>query len=59
MGMHTYDDDCEITWENLADNVDHYFACHLISWFLVGFVIRDAKILYIWQGMHELIELSW
>jgi phosphatidylserine synthase 2 len=58
-GMHTYDDDCELTWENIADNFDHYYCCHLIGWFLCSFVIRDFYLLHMWHLMHELIELSW
>jgi phosphatidylserine synthase 2 len=58
-GHHTYDDNCEITWENVADNFDHYYAVHLGNWFLSSFVIRDFYILHFWQVLDEFVELSW
>lgn len=58
-GMHTYDDNCEITLENFCDNFDHYFAVHVGDWFLASFVFRDVLLLHMWSIMDELIELSW
>jgi len=58
-GHHTYDDNCEITWENVLDNFDHYYVVHLVNWFLSSFVIRDFYILHFWQMLDELVELSW
>jgi hypothetical protein len=58
-GHHTYDDNCDITWENVADNFDHYYAVHLGNWFLSSFVIRDFYILHFWQVLDEFVELSW
>ena len=57
-GMHTYDDDCEFTLENLWNDMDHYFAVHWCNWILSSFVIRDAYILHFWQIFDEVIELS-
>lgn len=58
-GHHTYDDDCDITWENVLSNFDHYYAVHCINWFLSSFVIRDFYILHFWQVLDEFVELSW
>lgn len=58
-GMHTYDDDCEITLKNFWDNFDHYYLVHLCDWFLASFVFRDAVLLHMWSVMDEVIELSW
>lgn len=58
-GHHTYDDNCEITLQNLWDNFDHYYAVHLGDWFLASFVIRDPVLLHMWSLMDEVIELSW
>lgn len=57
--FHTYDDNCELTWENLWDNFDHYYLVHWGDWFLSSFVIRDFWILHAWHIIDELIELSW
>lgn len=57
--MHTYDDNCDITWENVADNFDHYYAVHLGNWFLSAFFIRDFYILHFWHMFDEIIEISW
>lgn len=56
--MHTYDDHCEFKWENIWDNVDHYFAVHLFDWFLASLVIRDPYVLHLWSVMDEVVELS-
>ena len=56
---HTYDDDCELTWDNFKDNLDHYYLVHLVDWFLASFVIRDFYILHFWHVLDEVIELSW
>lgn len=57
--MHTYDDDCEITFENVWSNFDHYYLCHLLGWFVLGFMIRDRFLLHSWGLMDEIVELSW
>ena len=56
--MHTYDDNCELEWENFWDNFDHYYLVHLCDWFLASLVIRDAYVLHFWQVFDEVIELS-
>ena len=56
--MHTYDDNCELEWENILDNFDHYYVVHLCNWLLASFVIRDAYILHFWQLLDEGVELS-
>ena len=58
-GMHTYDDNCELTWANVWDNFDHYYLAHLIDWFMLSFVIRDSWVCHMWQIGDELLELSW
>jgi len=57
-GMHTYDDDCSLTWENFSGGFDHYFCVHWGNWMLASFVIRDPYILHFWQLFDEIIELS-
>lgn len=57
--FHTYDDNCDLTWENFADNFDHYFLVHLGNWFLSSLVIRDFWMLHMWHVIDEWIELSW
>lgn len=57
-GMHTYDDDCAFTLENLWNDMDHYFVVHWCNWILSSFVIRDAYVLQFWQLFDEVIELS-
>lgn len=54
-GMHTYDDNCEFQWENLYDNMDHYFAIHLINWFLASLIVRDSLILHVWSILDEIL----
>lgn len=57
-GMHTYDDDCEFTLENLWNDMDHYYLIHWIDWILATIVIRDPYILHFWHVFDEIIELS-
>jgi len=56
--FHTYDDNCEFTYENLVDNLDHYYIIHFINWTLAAFICRDYYILFFWQFYDEIIELS-
>eukprot|EP01017_Pseudomicrothorax_dubius_P012883 TRINITY_DN1548_c0_g1_i6.p1 TRINITY_DN1548_c0_g1~~TRINITY_DN1548_c0_g1_i6.p1 ORF type:complete len:376 (-),score=88.40 TRINITY_DN1548_c0_g1_i6:90-1217(-) len=58
-GMHTYDDNCELLWENVADNIDHYFWIHAINWFAAALIVRDVVFLNFWSVLDEFIELSW
>ena len=53
--MHTYDDNCEIEWANILDNLDHYYAIHLINWFCISLIVRDAWVCHIWSILHEII----
>lgn len=55
--MHTYDDNCEFELINLWDNLDHYFAIHVINWFFAALIVRDAYILNFWSILDELIGL--
>lgn len=57
--MHTYDDDCDITFENVWSNFDHYYLAHLLGWFIIGFMIRNRFLLHSWGLMDEFVELSW
>jgi phosphatidylserine synthase 2 len=58
-GMHTYDDNCELTFENVWDNFDHYYIAHWVDWTLMTFMIRDPLICHMWSIGDELLELSW
>jgi phosphatidylserine synthase 2 len=55
---HTYDDECDITFENIIDNVDHYFFAHFIFWFLASLILRDLYMLHFWSVLDEILELS-
>jgi phosphatidylserine synthase 2 len=55
---HTYDDDCEVTWYNIFDNMDHYFLAHFTNWFLAAIILRDAPLLHFWSILDEILELS-
>ena len=57
--MHTYDDHCEITWENIWDEFDHYYLIHWIDWLLACFVLRNAVYCHLWSILDEFLELSW
>lgn len=57
--MHTYDDNCELTWENFLSNFDHYYACHLFGWFVMAFMLRNRLLIHTWSILDEFIELSW
>jgi len=54
-GMHTYDDECDFTIQNLWDNVDHYFAMHLFGWFFATLMIRDTYFLHFWSILDEIL----
>lgn len=55
--MHTYDDNCELEWENIWDNFDHYFAIHVINWFCAALIVRDPYILHTWSILDEIIGI--
>ena len=57
-GMHTYDDECELTLEHLWNDMDHYYLVHRLDYFVLSFLLRDAYILHFWQLFYEVIELS-
>lgn len=57
--QHTYDDNCEFTWANFYDNLDHYYLVHWGDWFLSTFMLREFYVLHSWQLMDEIVELSW
>jgi len=57
--MHTYDDHCDFGWENIYDNLDHYFLQHLTGWFFGSFIFRDALMLHTVSILHEILELTW
>jgi phosphatidylserine synthase 2 len=57
--MHTYDDHCELTLENLWGDLDHYYLIHWIDWLLASFVLRDAIVCHLWSILDEFLELSW
>jgi phosphatidylserine synthase 2 len=56
--VHTYDDHCELEWANFVDNLDHYYVVHCVNWLFAAFICRDAYILFFWQFLDEIIELS-
>mgnify|MGYP002621399242 CR=1 FL=1 len=53
--MHTYEENCEFLWENIYDNMDHYFVIHIVNWFFAALVVRDYYILHFWSILDELI----
>lgn len=55
---HTYDDDCDFTWVNILDNMDHYFLAHFCNWFVAAMILRDAYMLHAWSLLDEILELS-
>jgi phosphatidylserine synthase 2 len=55
---HTYDDDCEVTFANILDNMDHYFLAHFTNWFLASMILRDSYLLHFWSLLDEILELS-
>ena len=55
---HTYDDEWDITFENILDNVDHYFFAHFTFWFLASMILRDVYMLHFWSVLDEILELS-
>lgn len=55
--MHTYDDNCDFEFANIFDNLDHYFAIHLINWFCATLIVRDAYILHTWSILDEIIGI--
>jgi len=56
--MHTYGDDCELTWKRFWDDIDHYYLVHWIDYFVATFLLRDALICHFWHLFFEVLELS-
>lgn len=57
--MHTYDDNCDLTWPNFLDNLDHYYAMHWVGWFLSTLMIRDQYILHFWSVLDEILGTNY
>lgn len=57
--MHTYDENCELTFQNVWSNFDHYYIAHLFGWFTLTMVVRNRFMAHTWALLDELIELSW
>ena len=61
--MHTYDDDCDLSWSTLIpqiwDQMDHYYIIHWVDFFLASFVLRDVPIVWLWSILTEIMELTW
>lgn len=61
--MHTYDDDCDLSWATLIpqiwDQMDHYYIIHWVDFYLASFVLRDVPIVWLWSIMTEVMELTW
>ena len=53
--MHTYDDNCEFQFKNIYENLDHYFAIHVINWFVASLIVRDHYVLMTWSIADEII----
>lgn len=53
--MHTYDDNCELELANILDNLDHYYAIHVVNWFVAALIVRDAYVLHFWSILDELL----
>jgi phosphatidylserine synthase 2 len=54
-----YDTDCDdYSWKRFIDNMDHYFLCHILAWFMTSLVLRNAILLNIWSVMDEILEIS-
>ena len=56
--FHTYDDNCTISFENVWNEMDHYYQVHWVNYFLAALVLRDALFLHFWSVYDEFIELS-
>ena len=56
--MHTYDDNCELEWKNLLDNLDHYYLIHWINFICIAVIFRDYYFCWLWSGFTEVLELS-
>lgn len=57
-GLHSYVDDCTLTWDIFWYKIDHYYLVHWLDWFVASFLFRDALIMHFWQVFYEIIELS-
>lgn len=57
-GMHTYADDCALTFTRFWADIDHYYLCHWLDWFVASLLFRDAYIVHFWSLFYEVIELS-
>ncbi|KAG0241018.1 hypothetical protein BGX31_001522 [Mortierella sp. GBA43] len=55
----SYGDACEVTWENVKDQVlDVFVVAHTVGWFAKALVIRDYTFCWILSVMFEVMEYS-
>lgn len=57
-GMHTYDNDCDLTLGRLWEDMDHYFIAHWCDYFGMALILRDPLFCHFWSIFYEIIELS-
>lgn len=57
-GMHTYDSDCELTWDRFWEDIDHYYLAHWCDYFGMAIILRDPIMCHFWSIFYEIIELS-
>jgi len=57
-GMHTYGEDCALTFARFWDDIDHYYLVHCLDYFALAILFRDPYICHFWSIYYEIIELS-
>lgn len=57
--MPSYDENCDLTFEQIWVQMDHYFVIHWVDYLLASFVLRDFWLCHLWSILVEIMELSW
>ncbi|KAJ1986856.1 hypothetical protein H4R33_003126 [Dimargaris cristalligena] len=54
----SYADACDLTWDNLRNQVDIFVVAHALGWFGKTLIIRDVWLCWIISIMFEIMEYS-
>ena len=54
----SYATNCDLTWDNVADQMDEFVIAHALGWFAKGLMLRDYWIGWILSVMFEVLEYS-
>jgi phosphatidylserine synthase 2 len=54
----SYAENCEITWENMHNQLDIFVLAHALGWWAKSIIIRDYTFAWLMSVFFEIMEYS-